>query len=472
MKLLKNYFYNVAYNVLTMILPLITGPFVSRKLGAYGVGINSYTYSIVNWFVLVGSMGISLYGNRQIAYTRSDREKLSKTFYELVFLKLFMLSISFVVYLFICLNSREYSFYLLLQSIYIIAAVFDISWFFMGIEEFGVTVTRNTFVKVTSVVLILTFIRSRDDISIYILILAIATFMGNLTMWPSLRGKILAPKMKLKPFIHLKSSFSLFIPLAAVQLYVGLNKTMLGLLSGTNSSGFYDKADSLSKLALTVISSLSTVLLPFTAKSVSQGEIKKVKKILYLSFDFASLIAIPISFGLAAIALKFGPFFYGKGFDDVGNALFIEAIIVIFMSWSSITGNQYLVPTNQVKPYTLSILIGAGVNILLNIPLILKYGLYGATFATVLAELSVSLYQLFYIRRQVSLIMLFRNVYKYLSASAFMFLIVFPVAMLTKMTLFTLIFEIVLGVIIYILLIFLLKPTSMKLVVKWYKKRK
>ena len=58
----KNYFYNLIYQLLTLILPLITTPYISRVLGAEKIGIYSYTTSVVTYFILFGSLGVSMYG--------------------------------------------------------------------------------------------------------------------------------------------------------------------------------------------------------------------------------------------------------------------------------------------------------------------------------------------------------------------------------------------------------------------------
>ncbi|MFR0550578.1 polysaccharide biosynthesis C-terminal domain-containing protein [Limosilactobacillus reuteri subsp. suis] len=460
MKVVKNYLYNISYNILTLVLPLITGPYVSRRLGATGVGINSYTYSIINWFVLCGSIGIAYYGNRQIAYVKENKYALTQNFVELQILKSIFILLSYSIFIiYICIN-KNYIYYLLIQSIYIIAAGLDISWLYMGLENFKITVIRNTLVKVSSVILILILVKDKSDTGIYISIMAIGTLLGNLTLWPSLTKVLLKINWHdLHPFRHLRGSISLFIPLAAVQLYVGLNKTMLGALDSTNASGFYDKADSLVKLVLTLVTSLAGVLMPYTAKSVASGDMKKVKNVLYLAFDFSSFVAFPIAFGIAGISIKFGPFFYGKEFKEVGIALFIESIVMVFMSWSSITGNQYLVPTNQVKPYTVSIFIGAFVNIILNVPLILNFGVKGAVVSTVLAELAVSFYQIWYIRKEVDIKIMFNNTLKYFVSSLIMFIIVFILNSKLEMNILTLIFEISIGCFIYLCLIFILKPT-------------
>ena len=97
----KNYLYNLAYQILILILPLITTPYLSRVLGAKGTGIYSYTYTIVNYFVLFGSLGVALYGQREIAYAQQKKHKRKKIFIELVLFRFITIAIATLVY-YIC----------------------------------------------------------------------------------------------------------------------------------------------------------------------------------------------------------------------------------------------------------------------------------------------------------------------------------------------------------------------------------
>lgn len=87
MKVVRNYLYNVGYQVLAIIVPLITAAYVSRVLRPAGVGANAFTNSIIQYFILFANMGIGYYGNRQIAYVRENRQKMAKTFWKIPIVK-------------------------------------------------------------------------------------------------------------------------------------------------------------------------------------------------------------------------------------------------------------------------------------------------------------------------------------------------------------------------------------------------
>ena len=179
----KNYIFNLVYQLLLIIMPIITTPYLSRVLGAENIGIYSYTLSITTYFILIGSLGVSLYGQREIAYLQDKAYERSKTFIEIFIMKLLALSVSLIIFYFtFCLNG-DYSLYYKILILEIIANIIDISWFFQGLEEFKKTVSRNIIVKLISVLLIFILVKSSNDLSKYFAIYVLSTFLGNFSMW-------------------------------------------------------------------------------------------------------------------------------------------------------------------------------------------------------------------------------------------------------------------------------------------------
>lgn len=460
MKVIKNYLWNVAYQLFIILVPLITIPYISRVLGPTGVGVNSYTNSIAQYFVLFGSIGVSLYGNRQIAYVRDKKSVLSQTFWSITVLRFITIFIALVIYLFaIYFFPGKYLNYLLAQSILILAAAFDISWFFMGMENFRVTVIRNTLIRIVSLILIFTLVKSQSDTLLYIVIISLTTFLGNLTLFPYLHRYIEKPRWKsLDMRSHIRPSLVLFIPQVAVQIYVVLNKTMLGSMVSVEASGFYDNSDKIIRIILAVVTSTGTVLLPHIANKFISGDLDGVKRSFYTSFDFVSLISVPLMFGMVAVSQKFTILFFGKAFRIVGLLMMIEAVASLFISWSNAIGTQYLLPTQQNRAYTNAVTVGAIVNILTNIPLIMIAKAEGAMLATVISEISVTCCMLFSIRNQLKIKRLFYNMGKYLVASLGMFFVIFIINTVTGVNWFAVVVEVFVGIVVYGILILMLKP--------------
>lgn len=459
MKIIKNYLYNVFYQVFVLLVPLITMPYIARVLGPTGVGINSFTNSNTQYFILIGSIGVSLYGNRQIAYYRDDKAKTSQIFWEVFLMRMITILVALAVFFIFLGFEKSYHQAYLMQAILIVAAAFDISWFFMGFENFKVTVLRNIIVKLISLACIFIFVRDKGDLTLYIAVLSISQLIGNITLFPYLKRYINLPNWReLKIWRHFKPSLVLFVPQIATQFYLILNKTMVGKMVSVEAAGFYDNSDKIIKMVLAIVTATGTVMLPRVANTFAKGDHEQVKKYLYQSFDFVSAISIPMMFGMAAIAPKFATMFFGQAFDAVGPLMMVESLVILFIAWSNVLGVQYLMPTGHNKEFTVSVTIGAVVNIILNIPMILWLGTLGAMISTVLSELSVTSYQLYIVKDDLNLREMLQEFWKYLLSGLIMFVVVLTMNLKLSFNMTQLIIQAVIGIIIYCSILWITRP--------------
>ncbi|MCO6541780.1 MAG: oligosaccharide flippase family protein [Lactobacillus sp.] len=465
MQLIKNYLYNAFYQIFVIIVPLITMPYISRVLGPTGSGINSLTNANTQYFILFGSIGVALYGNRQIAYLRDDKDKVSQTFWEIFIMRLFMIALALILFYLFVFLTHTYQLAYLMQSILIIAAAFDISWFFMGVENFKVTVVRNVVVRLISIVFIFTLVKSKNDIILYIFILSMSQLLGNMSLFPYLKTYIVPPKWRqLNIWQHLRPSLALFIPQIALQIYLILNKTMLGFMVSVEAAGFYTYSDNIIHMLLAIVTSLATVMMPRVANVFAHGDLKKVNRYTQQTLDYSSAVAIPMMFGIAAIAWKFAPLFFGHGYESISPLMMIESLIILPIAWSSIIGNQYLLPLGKNRQYTASVTLGAILSVIFNVPLILLLKTNGAMISTVLCEWAVTIYQLVAIHKSMQLSDLFIGLWKYLLSGLIMFIVVFYLHMTWKFTILTALIEVIIGIVIYGLGIFILKPPILQAV--------
>lgn len=448
----KNYLYNLSYQILVMILPLITTPYVSRVLGANNIGIYSYTLSITTFFILFGSLGIALYGQREIAYQQEDKSKYSYTFWEIVILRCITMAIALVIYYFtFAIGNNDYNLYYKILIVELLGNMIDISWFFQGLEEFKKTVLRNTLIKLISLVLILTLVKKPDDLPIYYIIYVTATFLGNLSLWlylPIYLKKVDIKKLNI--YKHLKPTISLFVPQIAVQLYTILDKTMIGtIISDKSEVGYYDQAQKVIKMLLTIVTSLGTVMMPRIANTFANGDKEKVNEYMKKSFRMVFFLSLPLIFGILAVANVFVPFFFGQGYEKAGTIMKVISPIILFIGLSNVTGTQYLLPTKRQKEYTTSVICGAVVNLIMNSLLIWKYGAIGAAVGTVLAEFTVMSVQLYFTRNDFKfkkMLLLSKN---YVISSVFMYISCVIVGYFIKNGTISLFMQVLVGALIY-----------------------
>lgn len=460
----KNYIYNLIYQMLTILLPLVTTPYLSRVLGAEPIGIYGYTISIVTYFILFGTLGVSMYGQREIAYRAQDKKERSKAFWEIISIRTITLSISILLFYLIYGRSGDYALYYRILIIQLIANMFDISWLFQGIEEFDKTVVRNLIVKLLSLVLIFVVIKTPNDLWKYFAIYVGAELIGNITLWlytPKYLEKINIKELELKK--HLKPTIALFVPQIAIQIYTVLDKTMIGNITNDMTEvGYYEQAQKIVKAALTVTTALQTVMNSRIANAYANKNEEEIKTCLKTSFNFVWFLTIPMAFGLMAIATKFVPWYYGAGFDGVIPIMIATSPILIPIGLSGVTGIQYLVQIGKQKIFTISVTVGAIVNIILNMILIHYFRGVGAVLASIIAEITILGIQLKYIREQFKIKDILKLAVKCLIAGIIMFLVVALITKYMPVSIMNTVIQIVVGGIVYLGVLIILKYQFLK----------
>lgn len=397
----NNIIYNFVYQLLLAILPIITAPYISRIFGPELQGVYSYTFSIVNYFSLFIMLGLKNYGNRAIAQTRNNKEQLSKTFFEIYILQSVCFLITLIVYLgYILTVSSKYTTISLLQVIVLFSYLFDISWFFYGIEQFKFTIFRNTIIKVITVGFIFLFVKSSEDFYVYILIMSLSMLISSLSLWSVLFKKVIVHKVTLNGILkHLKPNLLLFIPVIGVSIYKLLSKILLGSMGSMYDLGLFENADKIVMIITGLITSVGAVMLPRLSNMAVNGETEKIKKITHRTLNITFLLSLGISAGLFCVSSTFPLWFFGEKFKELKYVLPFLGLTIPFVAWASVLRTQYLIPLEKDKDYIVSIMLGAGVNLLSNVVLITYFGIYGSLTATLLTEFFVCAYQTYAVRK-------------------------------------------------------------------------
>ena len=458
MSVKKNYLYNLLYQMTSVLLPVLTIPYVSRVLSADGIGINTVTYANTQYFILLGSLGISIYATKKIATIREKKDKLKKTFWEIFSIQFTGCILAYMVFALTLGQSHKYGVFYMLQGFYILAAAVDISWYFLGIENFKNASLRSFFAKIISVILIFIFVKTRDDLWKYILINAGTMFVGQLIMWFYVGKDMLKVKEigKLKIAMHIMPILALFVPQIATQVYTVLDKTMIDLFKRAVEAGYYDQSQKIVRILLSVVTSLGIVMLPRIANLFSKDDLNEVKKSLRKAFVVISFLSIPITFGLIGISDKFVPILFGNEFLSVIPLTKISPVLVIIIGLGNVFGTQYLLAIGKNKEYTASVCIGALVNFCFNLLLIPRFAAMGAVIATVSAELSIALIQ-FWFARVVFDFTWIKETYKYWVSGILMLAIVRLIGNVTPISILFLVLQIAIGSLVYFISLIILR---------------
>lgn len=396
----KNLRLQTAYQVLSTCMPLITAPYLARKLGAAQLGIFSYTSSIVAYFTLVSMLGTVNYGTRSIASVKDDREKRNEVFSSIFLLQIIMTLFTIVAYVmylvFFCADNQTIA---VIQGIALISCLFNINWLFFGVEDFQITVTRSIIIKVLSVVLILLLVNKESDLWLYTLIMLGGSFLSNAILFVYLPRYASFTKVSLETIKeHIKPNLVLFIPLLAMTVYHTMDKTMLGALSTYEQSGFYYNSDKVVQIPYMVINGIATVMLPRMSYLLADGKQKEADNLFVTTLEGVAAVCIAISCGIAAVANEFIPIFFGRGYEACILITIVFTPILLIKGFAVIARTQYLIPMKMEKEFTKSVIGGAIVNLIMNLILIPKYGALGAAIATVIAELVACAMQFFSLR--------------------------------------------------------------------------
>lgn len=399
----KNILYNVLYQILLVILPLITAPYISRTLGATAVGVYSYTYSVAYYFLLIAMLGIGNHGNRSIAAVRDDRKKLNKTFSSIYSLQVITFSIAILAYaIYLVLFVKDNRLIVLLQLIYVTSGLFDIGWLFFGLEQFKLTVARNTLIKISTVVLMFVFVHKPSDLWKYTLIMSAGTLFSQAYLWLYVKKYVSFEKCSVKEITsNIKPVLILFIPVLAYSIYKVMDKIMLGNMSSYDQVGFYNNAEKIINIPMGIITALGTVMLPRMSNIVANGDKKRVDDYIRISAKLVTLLSSAIAFGLMGVSSVLAPVFFGDEFIACGEIIRLLSVTVFFIAWANVIRTQYLIPNKRDSIYLTSTMVGAILNLIINWMLIPKYQANGAAFGTIVAEFSVMLVQMVAVKNEL-----------------------------------------------------------------------
>ena len=391
-KLIKNYSYNFLYQIISVVIPLITAPYLARTLGPNEIGIYSYVNSIAILISTISMLGIFNYGNRQIAYVRDNKELLSQTFWSIMSTRLILGIIGTFAYFTLILLSNNYKIYFTIYYTYILANIIDCTWIYVGLEDMKWAVLKNSLTKIISLLGIFIFVNTPNDTWKYILLMGSSVLLSNVLAYSQLRTYVKKPRFIFKHSLNIiKESFYLFLPSLATTVYMQCDKIMIEFITKENFQiSFYDYSEKIVVIPLTFITVLNAVIMPRLANEYANHNTNNIEKLVNNSLNFSLFFAIPMTLGMSVISEKLIPWYLGSDFIPTISAIKVLSPIIIFNSISGVFGSQYFTATNQINKLLISQVSAVFINIISNILLIPKYGFIGACITTVISSVVCS----------------------------------------------------------------------------------
>ncbi len=465
MKTLTNYLYNLTYQILTFVLPIITTPYVSRVLGADGIGQYTYVSTVATYFVVVGLLGLNEYGSREIARTNGNCEEQRAIFWEITTLRVGTLIVAVLAFcIYTLFFVQEFKLLYWIHLIFFASYLVDTTWMFQGNAQFKLIATKNCLVKLASVAMIFLFVRQKQDLWIYAAISCGALFAGNCFLLSEKGFRTLyrwkAPYIG-KIFRHLKRTIFFFIPGMAGTFLNSFGKVVIGSIEGDVQLGLFQSADRIVRISLTIITALTAVMLPKLAAMNTNATMQDVKKMNDRVLAAVCMMTCPIAFGLVAVSNTLVPWFFGSGFAEVSTLIQLEAPALILIGLETTFGNVFLLASGQEKNVTFLSGTGTLLNIALNFVLVSMIGTRGAILALFVTELFFVLVGGWMARNAFSKVLLIKRLLLYMALAALMGVIVFKVGQWLPQTMGATILMIGIGGTVYLTELLLVREQNL-----------
>lgn len=464
-----NYLFHLSYQILTIILPIITAPYISRVLKPNGVGQYNYATTCGLVYIMVAALGTGVYGVREISYIRDDQDALSRLFLEIMLIRLIGTVMIVPIYALQIWLQPEYRKIMLVVGVQVLSAAFDISWFFQGLEDFKKTVARSMAVRIISVILIFLVVKRPEHVVRYTWINSLGVAGGNLVLWFYLPGILKKISFRdLRVGQHFIPSCMLLIPTLSSCIYTFCNKIILGLMTDDAQVGFFSQPYSIITLLMTVITALSTVLVPNIAHLIAEERMEEVNMLVRKSLRYVMFLGAPMMVGLICVSRVFVLCFFGADYEASIAVLRMMAVLPVVVGTASITGVAVLVPLKKQNIYTASILLASVLSLLLDVLLIPGYQAKGATVALVAAETTVTMVQLYFVCRilAMSYRSLFGDIRNYWLAAGGMSLFIYWIPEKTGDGLKSMILMVLCGAAVYAVILLLLKDEYVKYILE------
>ncbi len=416
-----NFIMNAVLTASSFIFPLITFPYVSRILLPVGMGKITFTTSIAAYFSMAAMLGIPTYGIRACSRVRDNSIELSRTVHEIFFINFIMTVFVYTIF-FICLfeipQFKQEKFLYIICSSSILFNLLGMEWLYKALEEYQYITTRSILFKFLSVVLMFALVHNQKDYVIYGAITIFASVGSNIVNFINVRKYIKFGYIGSYNFRqHLKPIFTFFALTVTTTIYTNMDIIMLGFMKGNLEVGYYNSAIKIKAILVTLVTSLSTVLLPRVSYYVEKNLKNEIMVLTEKALKFVILISLPLCVYFSFMAEKSILLLSGTAFLGSVQPMQIIMPTIIFIGLTNIIGIQLLVPHGKEHLVLYSTCVGAFVDIVLNALLIPKLGVSGAAIGTLIAEFVVLMIQLFFIRNDFSQVSKNLQLYKILFSS-------------------------------------------------------
>lgn len=417
----ENYFYNTLSKVINVLTAIITFPYIARQLGPKGLGQFNFTYTIVLYLIILSNLGIPYFAIREISKRRNYKNELIIFTSEMFALKILLSFISLIllfILIFCYKPLHTYVFLFFLESFALLFSFIGIDYIYQGLEKYKILSIINIFAKLLYILLIFFLLKGKNKVYIYAGIIIGISLLSNFIKFVYANKNFfrIRPNFSFTLFGYFKKIIYFFLYNVSGQIYIMIDRIMLGLLIGDNAVGIYVAANKIIRLSLLFFTSMGSVMYSRISYYTSEKDFKKMDVFLRKSLSFSLFLALPLSVGIFTFSKNIVLVFLGNEFILSIGLQKMLSIIIILIALSNVFGTQILLPHKKEKYVSIVMGIAAISNFSLNLILIKKYSFYGAGIASIITELFVTI-ALIYKSNQIGFNLMSKNYLKYVVAS-------------------------------------------------------
>lgn len=398
----KNFLSLIIADFFNNALAFLAIAYLARVLKADGFGKIQFAQAIMVYFLLVVNQGLSTFGVREIARGRMN----VKTYTDhILTIRLFLSLVSYILLaLFVlCINqSPEIKKLLLIYGFSLFTFSFTLDWVFQGIEKMEYVALGRIINQIIYVSGLFLLVKNWDQFLRVPAIRVVAAMLGAIILGYIFIKRYGAIKLSYDLEVWreiLKQSIPMGISLIVIQLYYSLDTVILGFMKGVTVVGWYNAAYKIVLLFIGFATLFGTAIFPVLSRCYKES-LDQFRKFVLRFSRLTIFFGLPIAVGGTILSDQIIQFVYGSAYQP--SVLPLQILIwSVFTVYFNCSFAFCLLASDRQKEYMYSVLIGAAVNLTLNLMLIPKYSMLGASIATIVCEVVTLGLILFYSGRIV-----------------------------------------------------------------------
>ena len=324
---------NVMKTVLSLVFPLITFPYITRVLQVNAIGKYDFSVSIISYFSLIAALGITTYAVREGTKYRGNQEKMNQFASEIFSINLYATILSYIL-LFLAVmfvdKLKSYNIVIGILSLEILLATLSVVWIYNIYEDFGYITLITFILQFVSIILMLLFVHSADDLYKYVIISVISSSGSGLFMFFHARKYVQLHLVKKPPLKHLKPIMIVFSTTIAATIYISSDTTILGWLTDDYHVGIYGTAAKIYKIVKQVLNAVVAVVIPRFAFYIGTQEKDKILQLGKKLIDYMVAICCPAMVGLFCLSKPIVEEFAGASYSEAYLPLQLLSIALVF----------------------------------------------------------------------------------------------------------------------------------------------